>query len=300
MGIEAEPPRWPAHKAAIVRLYGIAAFAWRIVVCVGLIIAAEALFAGVGVVFAVVAVLLWLGFPLVRFTRFLVKGTAHERPSIARLALAVGTVAALVALWFTVVPWPGSVSAPAVVRYVSPSVVRTETDGFVAQIHVEPGEFVRAGQALVTLGNRDLQLQQRDLQLAIAQSRLRSRSHHRHGNVAAQQAEEKTRIALESRSQQKQQELDALTVRAPVDGQIVKAELDSLLGQYVPRGTPLVVIADESRKEAPSAKCSHRWPASGSAAAPKPRDNQRRKQLPNRTPAAATIPVANCLVAAIP
>jgi putative peptide zinc metalloprotease protein len=227
----------------------VAAFAWRLTVCIGLVIAAEALFAGAGVALAAVAVVLWLGFPLARFARYLVLGNRQEQPNRMRFALVSAAAAAGAILLFTCVPWPWRVSAPAVVRYAEPTIVRTETDGFVERIHVQPGDAVRAGQVLVTLHNRQLEIDRQDLELAITESGLKSRTYHRQGRVAACQAEEQTRLALEARAQQKQQELESLVVRAPAAGQIVQLDPEPLLGRYVPRGSALMVIANEEHKE---------------------------------------------------
>ena len=70
--------------------YGLAAFFWRVMICVSLGIAASTMFAGAGVVIAAFGIVMWLGRPLTQLVRFasdlrsrdpnrFIRGVATER-----------------------------------------------------------------------------------------------------------------------------------------------------------------------------------------------------------------------------
>ena len=249
LGIPAMRPRWPIRRATIIKVYGIASFLWRIMVCVGLVIAAEALFYGAGIVLSILAIALWVAFPLVRFVRYLSHRNGKEQTNLVWFAATAGTTGSLLLITFTAVPWPWRIEAPAVVRFAPLTNVRAESPGFVRQIHVKSGDQVQAGQALLTLENAELQVELSDLNLSIQQSELRCRNFYREGRLAAYQAENKMRAALESRANQRQKQIDQLTIRAPRNGVVMGDELISLAGRFVTIGTEVLKVADESQKE---------------------------------------------------
>ena len=65
MGVKAKMPAWPLRKALIVRVYGLAALLWRLVVCVSIFCAAATLFKGAGIVLAAAGLVLWVGSPII-------------------------------------------------------------------------------------------------------------------------------------------------------------------------------------------------------------------------------------------
>jgi putative peptide zinc metalloprotease protein len=76
VGIRADCPEGATRR--IVKLYGMLACAWRMLVLVCLLIAAHALVAGAGLILAATAALLWLGIPALRLAHYLVVGNVSE------------------------------------------------------------------------------------------------------------------------------------------------------------------------------------------------------------------------------
>ena len=69
LGMPASLPQWSLRKTLWIRCFGVASFAWRILVSVGLILAASAMFQGAGILLAVLSLMLWYGVPLVQGLR---------------------------------------------------------------------------------------------------------------------------------------------------------------------------------------------------------------------------------------
>ena len=249
LGMHAALPPWPRRQMSIIRWYGIASFAWRIVVCASLTIAAAALFQGAGIVLAALAIVLWLGLPAIALAKFLLLGKPGESPKLTRFLLTVGSTSGLVTAVLIWVPWPGATDAPVVVEYAPFTVVRAGTAGFVRQVCVRNGRPVTAGQVIAVLQNRELENRLDDLELTLRQSDVRCRQLELQGELAACQAEMEKRDALAARLTEKTLEVRRLVIRAPRDGEILRRNLDALPGTYVDAGDEIVSIGDEGAKE---------------------------------------------------
>lgn len=249
LGITATPPRWSNRKDGIIKLYGVASMLWRVVVSVGLVIAATAMFAGAGLVLAIFAAAMWLGSPLLRFARFFVSDPSLSRSNRVRFVATTGAVLTLGVLFFTLVPWPGVIQAPAIVEYSHMAVVRAGSPGFVRKLMVQNIQVVAEGEVLAILANTELRAELADLELEIEDSRLLCRGHEQNDRLAAYQAEWKRRESLQKKYQQKKNEVEQLTIRAPIAGQIIGRNLDALQGTYVSQGAEILSIGSQQAKE---------------------------------------------------
>jgi putative peptide zinc metalloprotease protein len=249
LGVPATLPNWPRSEGALIRVYGWASFAWRIVVCVSLTITAATMFHGAGIVLACVALVMWLGLPTLRFVKYFVFGEPGEQPHRFRFILTTGSATAICAIVFGFVTWPGTREAPAVVEYAPSTVIRAASAGFVSEIRVASGQQVERGQLLVVLENRQLARDLSDLELQIRQSEIRGRRSEQQGELAAQQAEMKKREGLQSQLAEKRAQVERLTVRAPCAGKIIRRDLATIIGTYLNEGDEIATIGDESKKE---------------------------------------------------
>ncbi len=239
---------WSARDV-FTRVYGIAAFAWRIFICASLVIAASMLFHGMGILLAIVAVALWVGVPIVRLLKHVGRPDGLQRYRRRRLAVtmvAVGTIGFLV---LGSVPWPGVKRAAAVVQYEPLAFVRASSPGFVEKIHVLSGQQVEAGQVIAKLRNRQLVAEQHDLELAIKQSLIKSRVFKQSDEMHSYQAEMEQLWSLQDKLSEKREQVDQLTLLAPVAGRVVARELSIRIGTYMQIGDELAAIGDETRKE---------------------------------------------------
>ena len=247
-GVRTSLPAWTRSKRLAIGIYAWASLCWRLMVSVSLIIVAGTLFHGAGLVLAAISVAAWFGRPIVRLIRYLSVGDAHGRPSLLRCALmsvACGVLAAAVLR----LPWPGGATAPGVVEYAPLDVVRASGDGFVREVPVRMGQWVKQGQVLAVLINDQLQRDLEDLQLAIEQSSITSRVLHRGTDMGKYQIEMEHQLALIKRKEQLEKQLSEMTPRAARSGRVVAPHLDSLVGTYVTAGTQLMVIGAEHKKE---------------------------------------------------
>ena len=247
MGVSARLPNWTWARGAAIRIYGIAALFWRIFVCASLILAASTILKGAGVVLAIAAALMWIGFPAVKFVQYLVNGNQTEKPRWVRFATVSGLIIVLVG-GFLSLPEPGGVRAPALVRYAPLHTVRAPHSGFVTEILVATGETVNQSQPLLRLTNVDLELEVADMRLEGKQSETRSRIFNKDQDVAALQVERNMRDVLKRQIVERDGQLAKSTVVAPADGTIVTAQWQSLVGKYVHEGEELCAIGSPGQK----------------------------------------------------
>lgn len=253
VGIAAERPVHWSGKEILICFYGWMAGVWRVTVSVSILIAAAALFHGAGIILAVAALLLWVVVPTLEFLRTFVGRRSRPAPaqpvSRARLVATTLILGPLLALFLFATPWPLSVRAPAVVEFAPHSVVRTASDGFVREVFVRDHQLVESGQPLARLVNDQLELERHDLQLQIRQSELRCRIYQRSNELAAYQAEQQKLRSLELKLAERQGQVDALTIRAPLAGMVTRRDLDTIVGTFLKAGSEILSIGDPTKKE---------------------------------------------------
>ncbi len=239
---------WPEGRATLIRCYGIAAFCWRIMICVSLTLAAETLFHGAGVVLAAAAVVLWVAVPLFKFTRYVVIGDPVNPPDRTRLA-AVSAIVALLGygIW-NYVPYVERLQLPAIVDYDPVDSVRVATSGFVRQILVESGDTVVAGQPLLHLENIELQTRLTETELAVAKSQLDATQFHRHGKLAAYQVELENEVALRKQLNELQRQTSGLIVSAPQAGRVLTRQLQDFQDRWVTAGTEVCLLGADTNR----------------------------------------------------
>jgi putative peptide zinc metalloprotease protein len=233
----------------VVRLYGLAAWLWRLLVCVSLLAAASVLFKGAGLALGVMGAACWFGAPVLKIAGEL-RRQAWEAPlQVLRAGVVAISLASAAYVLLVCVPWPATVRAPIVVEYHDMSIVRSRAAGFVNKIHVRDGTLVGRGDLLLELRNDDLQSEFRELQSSISQAGLMHRAALNQHDAAGAQIALRTRQAHQERLAELQQQLDGLRIYAPTAGRVVARTLKDTLGTYVTEGTELLAVGDERRKE---------------------------------------------------
>jgi len=231
-----------------IRAYGIAAFVWRILICVSLAIIATALLYGFGRLLAFVGIAMWIGTPIVGWYRRLKDPSIDSRPNFRWISTVSIPATLAIGGAICLLPWPVNVSSPAIVEYESPAIVRVEQAGFVTAVHVVDGQEVSCGDLLVELENRDLALRLKELQLEREKSFIRSRSFHHDSEIASYQAENASRQAIETQIAELQRKADSLRIVATADGVVLGEQLETLPGRFVSTGSSIMQVVDERRK----------------------------------------------------
>ncbi|MFM9962896.1 MAG: HlyD family efflux transporter periplasmic adaptor subunit [Planctomycetaceae bacterium] len=249
LGVRSNAPTWPEGRTWLVAAYGVTSALWRTLVSISLIVAAAVWFEGAGIALAAGAVLAWFVQPLWRGLRYVLIGSKFEQPHRTRFVLITTCVAASLTWLLTSVPAWHSITLPGVIESIDAATVRAESSGFVEEVMVESGQTVQMGDALIRLSNHELESQRRQLIIELERSELRGRTFQQAGELAARNAEDDNRVALQTRLRELDHLCEQLLIRAPQAGVVAASDLTSLVGTYISPGRELLVIGDAEAKE---------------------------------------------------
>lgn len=172
----------------------------------------------------------------------IVLGYRLKDPAERRLRWSVLAVVWLLTvglLW----PVPYSVSATARLEGSVQRVLSAAQDGYLREVHVRPGDVVKAGQLLAELSDDELQSSRRARQADVAQQENAFAEAFARGDRAqaaqaqAKLAEAKAQLGLV------EQQLSRVRLTAPFDGVVIQGDLRQQLGGPVKRGEALLTLA---------------------------------------------------------
>ena len=248
LGLNANPPQLPGKRVGWIKFYGVASALYRVFTVSGLIIGAAALLHGAGLIVAMGGVVAFVFKPLAALAKHLMELRASESLQTRRLALRFGCIALLAGSPLWLIPGQLSWTAPAIVEYDPPTVLRNRSAGFVDQIHVTDGQIVVAGQPIITLRNDELRLRLFSLKRQLAsvrQETLAARWRGQSQELADALARE---AGLEEQVAELSADVDALAICAPCDGTIVSRRLALILETYLQAGEEIGVVGREDSK----------------------------------------------------
>jgi putative peptide zinc metalloprotease protein len=243
-----KPGRLTSREQWIIAFYGIAAWAWQIVVFVGLLLAASVMFRGGGLLFAVLAGIAWSVMPVAAFARqiggYIRRGLGGSAGVLLRLAV----IAALAGLVF-LSPYRKTVVARGVVEFGDTRVVRAECPGFVARILVRNGDEVASGALLMELRNDDAIAALIKARRELDAQELRARMAYTRGSVAEYQAELARVDGLLKTVRENESYVATLKIRAPMAGRVYARKMEQMPGSWFQRGDEIVKIGQVAGRE---------------------------------------------------
>lgn len=223
--------------------YGALSFFYRLfIISVILLFVADQWFA-VGVLFAFTSFIMLVGMPLHKLYKHLSGPNVYRnrRRAIGVTVLALALPVALLA-W---VPAPNAIRAPGVMQAVNYTLVSAAASGRLEAVEVSNGDWVEAGQVLLRMSNRDL-----ELELAIIQQQIIEAGIMRDQALGVSMAEvaplqERLRV-LQDREAETRRRIDQLIVHARHDGIWVAPDLHERVGSWLARGETLGELADNA------------------------------------------------------
>jgi len=230
-------------------LYGILAAMWKVVVWVSILTILSLLAKGAGLFLVLISVGALAVSSLIKFFKFLFLGNGGQQPDLTRalprLAFIVLAVAA--ALWF--IPVDPAGRAVGVVEFAGKETIRAGCDGTVNYLLVEAGSLVKKGDLLLTLSNPEEETERDQLNLELAESRIRARQYFQSSDLSAFQAQLENITGLEKKLNEKNLYLAQLELKAPVSGRVVARNLDKLEGRWLRVGEEILAIVPGEEME---------------------------------------------------
>ena len=161
-----------------------------------------------------------------------------------KAAAVVALIALAAAFW---VPVQYRVGAQARVEGSVQRALIAPSDGFLRQIHVRPGDTVKADQVLAELAEEDLGSERRKWQSELTQ-------HENAASAALARSDRAQYVINQSKADEARAQLDLVErqlsrtrVTAPFDGVVIKGDLTQSLGAPLRRGDVLLTVAPADR-----------------------------------------------------
>jgi putative peptide zinc metalloprotease protein len=242
-----QSPANSKREAGWLTTFGITSGIYRFFIFSGILLVIADRFLIIGIVMAAICLVSWAIVPVVRFIKYLASNPRLDRVRHRAIGVTAG-IAAFVVVLLCVIPFPYSFRAPGILVATQRTEMVNETAGEVSQLLAKSGNFVKQGQPLVQLKNREL-----DLELA------NTRAHLDEINARLLQAMDTNSADIEPLTRLRDSVSDELqkltvdssnlTVRALHDGVWVAPGVEEYTGRWLPRGSDLGLLANPSAFE---------------------------------------------------
>ncbi len=163
-------------------------------------------------------------------------------PKRRRQAWGIGALLTLLAL--VVVPWPLRVEGPVRVLPGRRAAVTAGVDGIVKEILHREGDRVAAGDVIATLKDETYQASLAEARSALQIAESEMAQHTQEGDAAGMFQAQSRRDELRAKLAFEQEQLSKTFLRSPIAGVIVTPHIEQRVGQALPRGAELAVVAD--------------------------------------------------------
>lgn len=239
-----ESPVTRSAEAGWFLCYGIAAFAFRLLVSFTIVVFIAGQFFVIGIVLALWAVSLLVIAPLIKLFNFVLFDRAlayHRTRSVSVSLCLLGLIAGSVFL----APLPSATKAQGVLWLSEQAHVQAGTDGVVTEILAEPAAQVLAGQPLLSLSDPLMEARIQVLTAELDELQLLQRAENLtnqlQGALIKDQIDSKqAELALE------RERADKLVIHSKTEGRFVLHRPGNLLGRYVRQGEPIGYVLDQS------------------------------------------------------
>ena len=249
-GQRQEDSRNEIHRwSRSIAIYGFACSIWKVLVMVGLFIAASVMFEGWGILLVGLGIVTSYLRPLGSLIKDLGIRSMQRPESVLRAATIATAVLGLFASAWWFVPNAFVARNPCVVDFCDSAKIRAHSSGFISEVLVEDGQAVELGQPLLRMENRELQSEVSELKARLKQEAVKERIAKDRGEPTAALIARKDWLSTEKMLQEKNSELDRLLVRSPIQGNVVARDLDQATRTYFNRGDFLLSVANSCDKE---------------------------------------------------
>lgn len=236
-------------EAWLLAVYGLLAMPYRVFVAVAILLVIASKYLTFGVALAVAMGAIWLVYPVLKTTGFLLsdpKLEGHRGRAVglvcAALALVIGPVA--------LVPLPTPAYASATVEPRRLASLRTLEGGVLEDLLVAPGQRVEEGQIVARLDNPALRAELAAHRARLMQAQIQYRTSLEGPPSQQEEFRQALRVVTEQVARAERRVAN-LTVRAPVSGVMspiggqTSGDLLARVGSFVPRGTALCMVLSE-------------------------------------------------------
>jgi putative peptide zinc metalloprotease protein len=225
-------------------VYSIASNIYRVFVGLAIIVLVAFQVPILGILMSIGGMIQWLVMPLFKAFKYLALDAELHRKRLRAWAWSLSGLTAAVIL-IGVIKFPLWVRSDAVVETVNRQMVYSGAPGFVGQVNVRDGQWVKKGEVLVKMYDDQLASEAAETRSLLKAAEIRYRA-----SLATDPRQARIDIAeveaLRTKLKDREERLAKLTITAEQDGQVVGPQLQDLPGRWISKGQALCMVMDPS------------------------------------------------------
>jgi putative peptide zinc metalloprotease protein len=231
---DAQPPTSTRGERVWFVGFSVTSFVYRILVVLAILVYVGEISFLLGVIFAVLTATVWFAIPSIKIVDYLANSPRIRRVRSRAVTATALVVGGLLALIF-VVPVPERTMTEGIVWVPDEGLVRAGADGFVQKIIAKPDTWVKKGNPLLEIYDRDIATEVRVLEARLQELQARHREQAVTDKVKAQILDEEMAY-VRSKLEHAKERSGELIVNAKADGRFVLPRAVDLQGRYVHKG----------------------------------------------------------------
>jgi putative peptide zinc metalloprotease protein len=239
--IKATQPLPPPAQRFWLFMYAVSSSIYRVFVGFVIILVVAYRIPVLGVLMAIGGVATWLLVPVFKLSKYLLLEPELHRKR-GRAALFCGAVAALAIISIGLLRFWVDVDAQGIAEADHHEVIHTEVPGFVTSIVAHDGQSMRTGDIILVCQDKEM-----EAELAQLEAEMRGLKAQWQAASVSDQAEkgiiEEAIRPIAEKINDVKRRIDALTIRAPIDGTLVAPNLTEMQGAFLPRGQQVATVA---------------------------------------------------------
>jgi putative peptide zinc metalloprotease protein len=197
----------------------------------------------IGVLMAIGGIITWAIVPVVMVFKYLTIDPELHRKRGRAIAFSLSVIAGIVLL-VGVIRFPLRIDTEGAVEPLVRQVLRADSPGFVQRVVAHNGDRLKKGDPILVCDNIELDSQLKQAQARVEEAQIKvneSRVTNQAMRIIDQQALENEQQHLAELQRQK----DALTVRAPIDGELIAPDFDlnQVIGRFYNKGEEICRVA---------------------------------------------------------
>jgi putative peptide zinc metalloprotease protein len=250
--VKEQHPLPPPGQRVWLLAYSIASGIYRIFIGVMIVVLVIFKVPVLGILMALGGIVTWAGVPVYKTAKYLALDPELHRKRGRATAFSLAVAAALF-LVVGVIPFRVYVRADGILEPNDRRVLTAKYDGFVSKIYAHDGQWLHAGDVILVARNDQL-----DAEIKQYEAQLKESEAQRNFAISQKDMVQAEKALSDQESIRKVLALDlayqdSLTVRAPIDGQLVAPEIDQLQGAFLANGKTeigMVATMDDLRVKA--------------------------------------------------
>jgi putative peptide zinc metalloprotease protein len=241
--IKATQPLPPILQRVWLFVYCILSSIYRVFVGIAIVLMVTWTIPVIGVLMAIGGVITWAIVPVVKTFKYLTIDPELHRKRPRAIAFSLAVAAAIVLL-VGVIKFPMRIDTEGAVEARERSVLHAETAGFVDKVVAHSGDKLKKGDPILVCYNRELEAEIEGAKAKVQAAEIKV-SQSRVTNQALRQIDQQSLENERQHLAELQRQADALTVRAPIDGELIAPDFDKdqVLGRFYQRGDEICRVA---------------------------------------------------------